>query len=68
MKGKNRPVFYTINDLSERWGMRRQTIARQIREAQLPAFRIGKQWRISEQTIRDIESGRSGVECEKRAA
>lgn len=50
--------FYTIGDLSRRWGVQRQSIARQIQTGEIPAFQIGKLWRISRQTVCEIESGR----------
>ena len=60
------PVF-SIAELAKRWRVQRQSISRQIQTAQLPAFRIGKQWRVTEETVRDIENGRLQNEQQEAA-
>lgn len=49
----NRP--FTPETLAERWGVSAQTIRNEIARGALPAFRIGRAYRIRAETVEEIE-------------
>ena len=58
---EQRAVVLSIQDVAVRWKVERQAIARAIRTEQLPAFKIGHQWRVTEKTVERIEAGEEQV-------
>jgi excisionase family DNA binding protein len=51
-------VSYTVAELAERWNCTGETVRRMIRRGDLPAFRLGREWRILEETVTWIETKR----------
>jgi excisionase family DNA binding protein len=51
-------MSYTIADLAHRWQLSEETIRKMIVRGDIPAFRIGKQWRVTEETVKWIETKR----------
>ena len=47
---------YTPRTLADRWTCNEKTIRLMIARGELPAFRCGKQWRISAETVSQWES------------
>lgn len=47
---------YTPVTLGERWSCNEKTIRLMIARGELPAFKAGKQWRISAETVSKWES------------
>jgi excisionase family DNA binding protein len=48
-------VSYTVPELSARWQCTEETVRRMIRRGDLRAFRVGRQWRVTEEAVRWIE-------------
>ncbi|KAA9133168.1 helix-turn-helix domain-containing protein [Marinihelvus fidelis] len=46
----------TVNELSQRWGCHPITIRRLISGGNLPAFRVGREWRIRAKEVERHES------------
>lgn len=51
--------IYTIKELSDRLRVHPTTIYRLLRRGQLPAFRVGSNWRFSRAALEQWESGQS---------
>lgn len=49
-------MSFTIADLAHRWQLSEETIRKMIVRGDIPAFRIGKQWRVTEETVKWIET------------
>ncbi len=45
-----------LADLAHRWQLSEETIRKMIVRGEIPAFRIGKQWRVTEETVKWIET------------
>ena len=48
---------YTIEDLAARWQCHPDTIRRMVTSGKLPAFKIGRDYRIRESDILEYEKG-----------
>jgi len=62
MKSVAEEKFYSIDELAEFFNLDRQTIQARIDGGELAAFRIGRNWRISESQIADYLQ-RSKTKC-----
>jgi excisionase family DNA binding protein len=51
--------IYTIKELSDRLRVHPTTIYRLLRRGELPAFRVGSNWRFSRAALEQWENGRS---------
>ena len=51
--------FLGIDALVQRWGVHRNTVIREIQRGRLRAVKIGHNWRVSPQSLRAYEEGRS---------
>ena len=49
---------YTIDDVKDRWGCCRRTVAREIERGRLRAFHVGRNVRISRAAIEAYENGK----------
>ena len=49
-------MSYTVTELAARWQCHPETIRRMIQRGELKAFRVGRQWRISEETVKWTET------------
>jgi excisionase family DNA binding protein len=41
-------------------GVSKETVWRNVRKGNIPGFRVGKQWRISRETVERVRNGGSG--------
>ncbi|WP_090737635.1 helix-turn-helix domain-containing protein [Paracoccus homiensis] len=48
---------YTPDMLADRWGCSAETVRAMIRNGELPAFRVGRMMRVTQQTVEDYECG-----------
>ena len=55
------PKMYTCEEIAERYGVKTITIWDWIRKKKLPAIKLGKEYRISEDDIRDFEDSRRTI-------
>ena len=44
--------FYTVNELAEYFGVCSKTIYRRLWAKGIPAYKVGRQWRIAKKEIR----------------
>ena len=51
--------YYTVETLAELWECSTDLIYDQLRAGTLAGFKLGREWRISEQARRDYEEGRA---------
>ncbi|MCA0847204.1 helix-turn-helix domain-containing protein [Salipiger thiooxidans] len=49
--GMEHPHVYSPDDLAERWGCSGETVRNMIRSGELPAFRVGRMYRIRWQDV-----------------
>ena len=49
--------IYSIEDLAERWGVHKTTVARMVSAGKLKGFRVGNLWRFREEDIMKYEMG-----------
>ena len=54
MQLTNTPAL-TVPELAERWKVHPVTVYRMLERRELPGFKIGRAWRISESTVRAYE-------------
>ena len=59
--------LFTINALAERWGCSGETVRSMILRGDLPAFRVGRAYRITAQVVEDHECGTIASEGSKGA-
>lgn len=45
----------TIKQVAERWHVDRDTIYRMISSGKLKAFQVGRQWRVTAETVAEYE-------------
>ena len=55
------PKMYTCEEIAERYGVKTITIWDWIRKKNLPAIKLGKEYRISEDDIRAFEDSRRTI-------
>lgn len=53
--------LYTCEEIAERYGVKTLTVWDWIRKKKLPAYKIGKSYRIDDEQIKQFETGRSTV-------
>jgi excisionase family DNA binding protein len=53
----NETRIYTLQDLSERWGASMSVLYDMVRNRELKAFKVGKNYRVTEAEVRRIEGG-----------
>lgn len=46
--------FYSIKDLTEILSSSRVTISMLIRQGDLKAFKVGREWRVTEQSLKEF--------------
>lgn len=49
--------IYSVEDLAERWGVHKTTVARMVSAGKLNGFRVGNLWRFREEDIMKYEMG-----------
>ena len=54
------PVMLTIAEVAEYLKLHELTVRRLAREGELPAFKVGRQWRIKRDLLEDWIKERSG--------
>ena len=54
----NDPVL-TVAELAARWKCHRQSVMQKIRDEEITAFKIGRQYRISLREVERFEQGRA---------
>ncbi|GGA13779.1 MULTISPECIES: helix-turn-helix domain-containing protein [Salipiger] len=59
------PRPYTPDDLAARWGCSGETVRNMIREGELPAFRVGRMYRIRPEIVEEYECGNIASEGSK---
>lgn len=47
--------IYSLADLAERWHVDRLTVYRLVTSGKLRAFQVGKQWRVTAETVAEYE-------------
>ncbi len=55
---ENDPVL-TVAELATRWKCHRQSVMQKIRDDEITAFKIGRQYRISLREVERFEQGRA---------
>ncbi|MDP3920202.1 MAG: helix-turn-helix domain-containing protein [Candidatus Omnitrophota bacterium] len=45
--------FFTINDVAKRFGINTKTVYRLAQQGALPGFKVGNQWRFSEEMLKN---------------
>jgi excisionase family DNA binding protein len=58
--GKDLPVMLTISEVAEYLKLHELTVRRLAREGELPAFKVGRQWRIQRAKLQEWIDARSG--------
>lgn len=53
---------YTAEMLAERWECSAETVRQMIRDGRLPAFRVGRMMRVTQQVVEQYECGIIGSE------
>jgi excisionase family DNA binding protein len=48
--------IFTVADLANRWHMSKLTIYRMLERGDLPGFKLGNSWRITEAVVLSVES------------
>lgn len=43
--------YFTVNELAEHFGVNPKTIYRRLWAKEIPAFKVGQQWRIAKKDI-----------------
>lgn len=59
-------AIYTPRQLADRWLVSYRTILRMIHGGQLPAFRVGTEWRITAEALREHESSQHTPQTPKK--
>lgn len=49
--------YYSINELSKRWGLCKKTLYRYIKGGKLKAFNVGNKFLISKEEVERMERG-----------
>jgi excisionase family DNA binding protein len=57
--GKDLPVMLTISEVAEYLKLHELTVRRLAREGELPAFKVGRQWRIQRAKLQEWIDARS---------
>jgi len=57
---KDLPVMLTISEVAEYLKLHELTVRRLAREGELPAFKVGRQWRIQREKLQEWIDARSG--------
>ena len=57
---KDLPVMLTISEVAEYLKLHELTVRRLAREGELPAFKVGRQWRIQRAKLQEWIDARSG--------
>lgn len=47
---------YTVAELSQRWNCHQRTVRRLIDNRELPAFRLGRDWRVKPEAVQQFEA------------
>lgn len=55
------PKMYTCEQVAERYGVQIITILDWIRKKKLPAIKIGKEYRVSEDDLKEFEDSRRTI-------
>lgn len=50
-------IIYSVDSLAAHWGVLPDTIYRMIRSKRLPAFKVGREYRITDRAVREYEEG-----------
>jgi excisionase family DNA binding protein len=58
--GKTLPVMLTISEVAKYLKLHELTVRRLAREGELPAFKVGRQWRIQRTKLQEWIDARSG--------
>jgi excisionase family DNA binding protein len=53
--------YLTIQDVARRFGVNTTTVYRLAKRGKLPAFKVGNQWRFSEERLREWVADRERV-------
>lgn len=48
---KNRALFYTLPEIADMLKVSRQTVYRWVKSGELPAFKLGHDWRIKDSDL-----------------
>lgn len=64
MNGNNLPDMMTISEVAEYLKLHELTVRRLAREGELPAFKVGRQWRIQRKKLQEWIDARSGQGAE----
>ena len=59
---------YTAEMLAERWECSAETVRQMIRDGRLPAFRVGRMMRVTQQVVEQYECGIIGSEGSRAAS
>jgi excisionase family DNA binding protein len=62
------PIGLTTSDFARRLRIHPKTVARRCADGTLPAVRVGRVWRISDDTLRAVLTGRVNLGPRRTAA
>ena len=57
----NHPHFLTIGDVARRFSVNTTTVYRLVKQGRLPAFKVGNQWRFSEERLKEWVADRERI-------
>ena len=50
-------AYYSVPDVARRWGVRPGAVYSLLRSGRLKGFKAGKEWRVSDESLRQYELG-----------
>ena len=50
-------IIYSVDSLAAHWGVKAETLREMIRRKKLPAFKVGREYRITDRAVREYEEG-----------
>ena len=50
-------VVYSVTQLATYWQVPEETIREMIRRRDLQAFKVGREWRVTDKAVREYEEG-----------
>jgi len=58
-------ALYTVPDVAKRWGVCTQAVYKLLRTGRLRGFKAGKEWRVTEEALREYELPPAGYQAIK---
>lgn len=58
---QNGKAYLTVNEVAERFGVNVTTVYRLVKQGRLPAFKVGNQWRFSQDRLEEWVADRERI-------